>query len=73
MEYKCWGSVSRDVCIYLEADNSQEAADKALAAFKRGDDGICCHSEHVDEDIAIQEKTDGEYGDEIIFIARGVE
>lgn len=69
MEYKCWGSVGRDVYIYLEADNPQEAADKALAAFNRGDDGIHYDAEHVDEDFSIQEKTDGEYSDEVIYTA----
>jgi hypothetical protein len=70
MEYKCWGIISRDACIYLDAENPQEAADKAFAAFKREDGGIQYDGQRVDEDIAIQEKHDGEYGDENIITAK---
>ena len=70
MEYKCWGSVRRDVCIYLDADNPQDAANKAFKVFERDDDGIEYHDASPDEDIAVQEKNDGEYGDEVIYTAK---
>jgi len=69
MEYKCWGSVSMDACIYLDADNPQEAANKAFAAFQRRDGGVQYSDERPDEDVAVQEKKDGEYGGENIFTA----
>jgi len=69
MEYKCWGTILMDACIYLDADNPQEAANKAFAAFQRRDGGVEYGDEHPDEDVAIQEKVDGEYGDENILTA----
>ena len=67
MEYKCWGIMQTDVCIYLEAENPQDAANKAFAAFERKDEGVSYHDDHIDDDIAVQEKVDGEYGDELIL------
>ena len=65
--YKCWGTRMEEVCIYLDADNPQDAANKAFKAFKRDDEGVQFEGYSIDEDIAVQEKNDGEYGDEIII------
>ncbi len=64
MEFKCWGIISYEAVIYVEADNKEEASKKAKEQFERDAGDVQYMGHHWDEEIAIQTKKDGEFGDE---------